>query len=303
MNYLETPLLIPCHSDRMLGILSRPDGEQKGDSRIGVLIIVGGPQYRAGSHRQFTLLARHLAAHGIPVLRFDYRGMGDSEGEMRTFEEIDDDIRAALDAFFEAMPGMSHAVLWGLCDAASAALFHASADHRINGLVLANPWVRTERTVARTLLRHYYLKRVLSGEFWRKTLRGRLDVTRSISALLGNLRSVLARDEGNAEMVRPTREDGDSLPNRMLRGLTGFKGRVMLALSGQDYTAREFQDLVNMDARWEAALVAHHTHQVILEDADHVFSCAVWRDRVAEATVCWVQDIQSESSGTTHLAE
>jgi alpha/beta superfamily hydrolase len=48
-----------------------------------VLVIVGGPQYRAGSHRQFTLLARSLAEQGFAVLRFDYRGMGDSTGAMR----------------------------------------------------------------------------------------------------------------------------------------------------------------------------------------------------------------------------
>ena len=48
--------------------------------------MVGGPQYRVGSHRQFTLMARAFAAAGYPVLRFDYRGIGDSEGESRGFE-------------------------------------------------------------------------------------------------------------------------------------------------------------------------------------------------------------------------
>jgi len=65
-----------------------------------VLIIVGGPQYRVGSHRQFVLLARHLAAQGIPVMRFDVRGMGDSKGKPRNFGQLDDDLRAATDCFF-----------------------------------------------------------------------------------------------------------------------------------------------------------------------------------------------------------
>ena len=44
-----------------------------------MVIVVGGPQYRAGSHRQFTLLARHIAAAGYPVLRFDARGCPELE--------------------------------------------------------------------------------------------------------------------------------------------------------------------------------------------------------------------------------
>ena len=78
--------------------------------------MVGGPQYRVGSHRQFVLLARDLAADGFPVFRFDYRGMGDSEGEFRGFEHVEDDIAAAVEAFRSASPGLREIVLWGLCD-------------------------------------------------------------------------------------------------------------------------------------------------------------------------------------------
>jgi len=35
-------------------------------------------------------------------MRFDYRGMGDSEGEARTFESVQDDIRIAIDTFFQS---------------------------------------------------------------------------------------------------------------------------------------------------------------------------------------------------------
>ncbi|KAB8057318.1 hydrolase 1, exosortase A system-associated, partial [Janthinobacterium violaceinigrum] len=59
---------------RLVGILSLPAAP----GPRGVLIVTGGPQYRVGSHRQFVLLARALAAQGVPVLRFDLRGMGDS---------------------------------------------------------------------------------------------------------------------------------------------------------------------------------------------------------------------------------
>ena len=88
MKFEERPLAFQCKNDWLYGILSLPE---QAVAR-GVLIVVGGPQYRVGSHRQFTLLARHLAEHGIPVMRFDYRGMGDSEGDRRTFENLEDDL-------------------------------------------------------------------------------------------------------------------------------------------------------------------------------------------------------------------
>jgi uncharacterized protein len=42
--------------------------------------MVAAGAYRVGPHRQFLLLARDWAADGIPVMRFDYQGQGDSEG-------------------------------------------------------------------------------------------------------------------------------------------------------------------------------------------------------------------------------
>ena len=66
--------------------------------------MVGGPQYRVGSHRQFALLARRLAAAGTACMRFDYRGMGDSTGDSRTFEHIEHDLRCAIETFVMGVP-------------------------------------------------------------------------------------------------------------------------------------------------------------------------------------------------------
>jgi hypothetical protein len=85
---------------RMVGILSLPAAP----GPRGVLVVTGGPQYRVGSHRQFVLLARALAARGVPVLRFDLRGMGDSESSARDYRAAAPDIAGALAQFFDAVP-------------------------------------------------------------------------------------------------------------------------------------------------------------------------------------------------------
>src|SRR5262249_34407086 len=129
MTLEETALTMECEGRQLVGILSR----DRSPATRGVLIVVGGPQYRVGSHRQFTLLCRYLAERGVPALRFDYRGMGDSDGETRTFERVGEDIRCAIDRLFACVPGLKDVVIWGLCDAASAALFYARGDPRVGG--------------------------------------------------------------------------------------------------------------------------------------------------------------------------
>ena len=84
----ERCLSFECGGETLLGILHEPRIHKE----TGVLVIVGGPQYRVGSHRQFVLMARALANVGYAVLRFDYRGMGDSTGCPRGFEAVDKSI-------------------------------------------------------------------------------------------------------------------------------------------------------------------------------------------------------------------
>ena len=275
----ERALAFDCAGARLYGILSQPQGA--GASR-GVLVVVGGPQYRAGSHRQFTLLARDLAQGGVPVLRFDYRGMGDSEGAIRPFDDVEDDLRAAIDAFMTAAPGLREVVLWGLCDAASAIGMYAARDPRVTGLVLLNPWVRTEDGLARATLRHYYRARLRDPAFWKQLLRGGLDWRRSLASLLALLRKARGTPA-------PAAATTASLPERMRAGLQGFRGRVLLVIAGADLTAREFCDLADADRAWKGVLAPPRVTRRQIDDADHTFSRRAWRDQVARWTAEWLR--------------
>jgi uncharacterized protein len=72
-GFAEEAITFACGDDQLLGILHHANGTPR---RLGIVIVVGGPQYRVGSHRQFVLMSRAFAAEGYPVLRFDYRGNG-----------------------------------------------------------------------------------------------------------------------------------------------------------------------------------------------------------------------------------
>ncbi|WP_292044089.1 hydrolase 1, exosortase A system-associated [Massilia sp. UBA6681] len=274
MTLDERALAFQCGGDWLYGVASLPAA----GGRRGVLVVVGGPQYRAGSHRQFTLLARDLARDGVPAMRFDYRGMGDSEGAARSFEDIDEDLSAAIDAFIEAAPGMREVVLWGLCDGASAAAMYAPSDHRVSGLVLLNPWVRTTNGLARTTLRHYYRQRLGERGFWRHLLSGRFDLAGSLRSMLGTARAALAPGS-----------PGSALPERMLAALSSFKGRIMVITAGADLTGSEFCDLAAAKPAWTQLLRAPSVTRHKLEGADHTFSRRDWRDQVSAWTSTWVR--------------
>lgn len=286
----ERALSFACRGAWLYGILSLPASPHP----RGVLIVVGGPQYRAGSHRQFTLLARDLAAAGIPAMRFDYRGMGDSEGELRNFDSVDEDLRAAIDRFFVEAPGMREVVLWGLCDGASAAAMYAPQDARVAGLVLLNPWVRTEEGAARATIKHYYRARLFDARLWKKVASGRFDVKASVRSLLQDLgkafRSRPAADTSRANPGAGSDASPDApLPERMQAALTHFGGRVLVVLSGADLTAQEFADLSARPGAWQRLLAAPRFTRQKIDKADHTFSKRPWQDQVSHWTRDWLR--------------
>lgn len=283
----ETPLVFDCQGEQLLGVIHHAPQS----ARLGLLVVVGGPQYRVGSHRQFVLLARYLAKNGVPVMRFDVRGMGDSEGSSRRFDELDEDIRSAVD-FFVASESLEQVIIWGLCDAASAALFYAYQDERVAGLVLLNPWVFTEQGAAKTYLKHYYLQRLMSRDFWRKVFSLKFDVLDSLTAFAGLLRKANISRAPVAKNVNCNLVDDNlALPIRMRECFKQFNKPTLLILSGRDLTADEFRLVVSEDAEWQSLLNNKFVTIHKLPEADHTFSAKIWRDQVAEWTFNWILDL------------
>lgn len=283
----EIAVRFPCKGAPLVGIVhpaNRP-------ARIGVVVVVGGPQYRIGSHRQFVLLARALAAAGIPAFRFDVRGMGDSGGHFPGFQAINDDIAAAIDTFTAAVPGLDHVVLWGLCDAASANLFYAYTDSRVAGLVLLNPWVRTETTYARAELKHYYLGKMVDGGFWRRLLTRKVAIREAALSFWQRVHVAALRGRATSHLRTRYRRGVDPatpLPNRMAQGLAAFGGPVLLIISGNDLTAREFEDVAKASPQWTGLLARQSLLRRDLKAADHTFSRSEWTETVNAWTIEWV---------------
>ena len=282
MSWNEIPRVFESEGCRLVGIVAAPAKP----IAVGVVIIVGGPQYRAGSHRQFTLLARHLAEQGIASIRFDYRGMGDSEGDFRNFEYIQADIRAAIACLSQQVTTICNIALWGLCDAASAALYYGHTDPRVSPLILLNPWVHHEALAAKARLKHYYLTRLLQRSFWSKLLSGGVGLRKSLGSLSQSVRAASTNVSSKSDTATPAdpRHGSQGYIQRMLQGLQAFRGEVLFILSGNDLVAQEFMALLRQDAQWRNACAAPTITRKTLDAANHTFSSQVWRDQVSEWT-------------------
>ena len=87
-----------------------------------------------------------------------------------------------------------------------------------------------------------------------------------------------------SEGIDPT----TALPERMAQGLAAFSGPVLLIMSGNDLTAREFDEVTRTSAEWKPLLARAQVDRQDLEAADHTFSRADWTDTINRWTTEWV---------------
>jgi exosortase A-associated hydrolase 1 len=268
----EYPVAFPCGDAELAGVIHRGAS----DAKLGVVIVVaGGPQFRVGAHRQFVSLARLFASKGYPVMRFDLRGMGDSSGDYLGYHHSRPDIRAALDELMRREPSLRQVALFGECESASGILFYASQDERVGRIALANPWVRTAEGQAEVILKHYYLDRLRSAEFWRNVLGGRFKWRDSLSSLLDVLRNYWqGRRSKRVGLSAEAAPDFDHLPlpAKTAEGLRRFRGSVLVLMSGRDYIAREFDEVTRSHEAWKGLLSDPRIRRKDIADADHTFS-------------------------------
>lgn len=264
----------------MLGVLTSPaDGTKP--SGMGVVVVNGGAQYRAGAHRLFVQLARQLAQQGHAVLRFDFPGQGDSPGTFAGFDNSGQQLGAAIEELFKLRPTLSQCALLGLCDGASAVLLylHATSDTRVTHICLLNPWVHEESSEARAQIKHYYLRRLLMREFWSKVLKGGV----GWQNVLGLLQRLSLAAKG------PSERNNTAFPFRMGQAWQGFQGQRMVVLSERDQTAQTFMEHALRASAWEGWNKLPGVRVLHLQNADHTLSTASAASMWMQETTDWLQ--------------
>ncbi len=285
MNSTEIPLIIDCHGSPQIAVLHQPMVAKK---TAIVVVVAGGPQYRVGCARQIILWSRRLASEGFPVLRFDYRGFGDSGGEFKGFEHVDDDIQSAIDCLYTEMPSIENIVLWAECNAASAVMMYAWKDKRVKKLIIQNPWVRNEASQAKTYIKHYYLMRIMQKSFWIKLFSFKFNPFASVYSLLKLWKASRQLKTENLIHNHQSFDELSTYQDKMREVLARFSGEVLLFMSGFSLIGKEFDELVKSYELWQHVIEQTKLTRIDEPDADHTFSSAHDREKLINNAVAWL---------------
>lgn len=210
-----------CDGSNLVGTLDEAEGA------TGLLYVTGGNELRSGAFAGQARMARAIAAKGYPVMRFDRRGTGDSEGANGEFRSSAPDIAAALAAFRAQCPWLTRVIGFGNCDAASALML--AHGEGLDALILSNPWTFEDDAdndeAPPEVLRDHYRRRLADPAAIRRLLTGKVPIRKLVSSLLGAL--------------RPAAPPG-SLVGDMTRGIADFAGQVTFLVAGRDRTGQAF---------------------------------------------------------------
>lgn len=212
-----------CEGARLLGTIDICNGVT-----TGLLLVSGGNELRSGAFAGQSQLAANLAEQGFAVMRFDRRGVGDSEGGNGEFLTSGPDLAAALAAFRQHCPALTRIVGFGNCDGASALMLAKGAG--LDGLVLSNPWTfegtgEDEQETPPELVRDHYRKRLTDPAAILRLLKGQV----LLGKLFGSLISAL----------RPSAPPS-SLAQDIATGIANFSGDITILIADRDRTGKAF---------------------------------------------------------------
>ncbi|MBH5322775.1 hydrolase 1, exosortase A system-associated [Aurantiacibacter sediminis] len=218
-----------CQGEQLVGTI---DGE---DAAVGLLIVSGGNEIRSGAFGGQAALAARLAELGFAVMRFDRRGIGDSEGQNSGFRGSAEDIRAAQGEFRRQCPSLTRIVAFGNCDAASALMLMGGEgfDH----LILSNPWIFEDEADDAAppppdAIRARYAQRLRDPKQVLRLFTGKVNA----ASLKSGIKAALSRSEGPSELLtQMQRAMRDSaVPHTFLAADNDRTGRAFASAWAED---------------------------------------------------------------------
>jgi hypothetical protein len=87
----------------------------------------------------------------------------------------------------------------------------------------------------------------------------------------------------------------------MARGLKRLRGQLLLILSGNDLTAKEFIEYAASSRAWQGLLGDTKVTRVDLAEADHTFSQRHWLDRAIAESIAWIERLGPAAGRTATI--
>lgn len=247
-------------------------------SRPGLLLLNAGIVHRIGPHRINVRLAREAATMGLPSLRFDLAGRGDSSPAapgLRYDEQAAADIGQAV-ATLCRYGRCDSVMLFGICSGADDGLAAAMQEHRIGSLIMFDPPIYPD---LRWRLRAY------AGKLRKFGVRG------GVERLLAIRRTLAGVDIG----------DGDNYGRDVLP-LPAYAGHLLelanrgvgvrLVYSGSSCDETDFRAQCRKVV--QSAGLQGRVETEFLPDVDHVVSTREAQDILAARMRAWIDALPQD---------
>jgi len=289
---------------RLHGILHLPANNQYRDA---IIFSHGWSGNRCGPANLLSELARTLAESGYAVLRFDFGGRGESEGEglSTTLLTMADDLCAATKAVKKHL-GCEKIIYLGLCSGANVIIGTLKRLPEAKKLLLLSVYPFSDGdTFARDLNRtcHFlqiYWQKACCSDTWKRLFAGDVRLRQVLRVILGPLfkRGQNCKKEGKEPpsparkplpglkaAVQEGRKDASKAPKTHLRNLR--KDLPALFIYGsEDPDARpaekyyrEYTEENNLPAIFRTLIGANHN-----------FSSVAWRQQLLQEMLSFLQE-------------
>jgi len=297
---------------RLFGMVHRP--VKSCASGAAIILLSPGVKMRVAPHRLYLGMADRFASLGYTVLRFDFYGLGDSEGEaeeeyladlygaVQVGRYIDDTI-AAMD-WMQRTYGIKKFIASGLCGGAITGLLTAVKEPRIVGLLgLAIPVIldgsridfnRYMTDAQLNVTRNGYLRKLVDPGAWRSWVRlltfqsDYKTIARSIfKPLLWKLRR--AAPAQSAAVPSDQADNTNPYFAPAFRQMVSTSRPIYLIFAEMDRLYWEFDKKFMERSRQMLDSYAAWYGIHVTKDANHIFSFREWEADMLDRCTEWLQ--------------
>lgn len=291
---------------QLFGIFHESDAVVR--KEVGIILLSPGVKMRVAPHRMYLEMTERFIELGFPVLRFDFYGLGDSEGEIdeglladlygriQTGMYVDDTV-SALD-WMQAECGLDKFIVGGLCGGAITGLLCGMQDRRIDSLLgIGIPVTLDSANMDRmeTLssgylerLRKGYVRKLLDPRSWLRLLTFQSDFRVMFKSLQSSRKQ--PSKPGTATPEGDARGNYNHLFTEGFMSFVESSRRMLLVYGGADRLLWEFEE--QFMSRYAATLKDYNENYLEfhkIENANHILSLPEWKSELLECIEEWLR--------------
>ncbi|MEW8278842.1 MAG: alpha/beta hydrolase [Candidatus Thiodiazotropha sp.] len=271
-----------------------------------ILLLSPGVKMRVAPHRLYNKMADEFVNQGYVVARFDFSGLGDSEGEIEEdlladfyntvqFGRYVNDTVDAMD-WAERKYKKHRFILAGLCGGAITGLLAGQVDERVEALLSLNIPVildgsnqdktkyLTEGQLDR--LKTNYLKRLFDLKSWLRLLTFKSDYKLLFKSLIRkNKKRDSEKQQDNAvdSNVNPLFEPA------FMDWIDRSK-KMLLIFSGSDRLTWEYNEKFATPNKDKLDAINGGFEVHVVDEANHIFSYKSWYEEMMKLSLQWLKN-------------